>query len=142
MLSEISILTVFHTMTYCTISQIINHNPQIFISINKGLRLPPIKISLRRPPMSMIAMMTPITRILSLILVVSLASSGGWFLPSRVLVTAESTSTSTTSGGKGCERLQDTLTYTQEEAPRDLSSVVRNVNNTTIVLFFYIIVYR
>ena len=84
-------------------------------------------------------MMTPITRILSLILVVSLASSGGWFLPSRVLVTAESTSTSTTGGGKGCERLQDTLTYTQEEAPRDLSSVVRNVNNTTIVLFFYII---
>ena len=140
MLSEISILTVFHTMTYCTISQISNHNPQIFISINKGLRLPLIKISLRRPPMSMTAMMTPITRILPLILVVSLASSGGWFLPSRVLVTAESTST--TGGGKGCERLQDTLTYTQEEAPRDLSSVVRNVNNTTIVLFFYIIVYR
>jgi hypothetical protein len=66
-------------------------------------------------------MMTPI-RILSLILVVSL-SSGGWFLPSRVLVTAESTSTA--GGGKGCERLQDTLTYTQEDAPRDLSSVVR-----------------
>ena len=139
MLSEISILTVFHTMILHNKSNI-NHNPQIFISINKGLRLPPIKISLRRPPMSMIAMMTPITRILSLILVVSLASSGGWFLPSRVLVTAESTST--TGGGKGCERLQDTLTYTQEEAPRDLSSVVRNVNNTTIVLFFYIFVYR
>jgi hypothetical protein len=70
--------------------------------------------------MSMTAMMAP-TRILSIILVASLAS-GGWFLPSRVLVTAESTAG---GGGKGCERLQDTLTYTQEEAPRDLSSVVR-----------------
>ena len=28
-----------------------------------------------------------------------------------------------------CERLKATLTYTQEQAPRDLSSVVRNTEN-------------
>jgi hypothetical protein len=36
------------------------------------------------------------------------------FLPTRVF-----------SEATNCERLKATLTYTQEEAPRDLSSVVR-----------------
>ena len=36
---------------------------------------------------------------------------------------------SATDGSKKCERLQDALTYTQEEAPRDLSSVVSFVLN-------------
>ena len=31
------------------------------------------------------------------------------------------------SSDKSCERLKATLTYTQEEAPRDLSSVVSNI---------------
>jgi hypothetical protein len=45
-------------------------------------------------------------------LVMAALSAG---LPSSVL-----------SESSTCERLKATLTYTQEEAPRDLSSVVRN----------------
>ena len=52
-----------------------------------------------------------------LLIAVSIASC--WRLPSIAASEA--------AGSKKCERLQDTLTYTQEEAPRDLSSVVRTV---------------
>ncbi len=40
-----------------------------------------------------------------------------WLVPLVALSAAEVS--------KKCERLEDSLTYTQEEAPRDLSSVVR-----------------
>jgi len=55
-------------------------------------------------------------------------------IPVRILILLISLSTScrfvpftaasATEGSKNCERLQETLTYTQEEAPRDLSSIV------------------
>jgi len=41
-----------------------------------------------------------------------------------MLVPLTAASASESVGSKKCERLQDTLTYTQEEAPRDLSSVL------------------
>mmetsp|Transcript_27160 Transcript_27160/g.31150 ORF Transcript_27160/g.31150 Transcript_27160/m.31150 type:complete len:976 (+) Transcript_27160:75-3002(+) len=61
-----------------------------------------------------------ISRLVPLVVVVSLLSC--WILPSSV-VAASSSSSSSPSEGNECERLQDTLTYTQEKAPRDLSSV-------------------
>ena len=65
-----------------------------------------------------------ISRLVPLVVVVSLLSC--WILPSSA-VAASSSSSSSPSEGNECERLQDTLTYTQEKAPRDLSSVVRRL---------------